>query len=239
MRKIIILITLLGIMYPGSSMAENTEEPGTIMINLNADAFAGLEFGYQHPIGISDFNFNVYAKTNFPLFLTLRQQKLDTWETKFGARSWFVEKQRFLLIGDLNLFFMRHKQVLGTFIPVGLKTNFTPAIKTKSGYIGCQIGYKQILGTHIAHSEQVKESYNDIRDINGNTYKSEPGNGWYALTGNSINLGLEAKYAFSEKIDIRFDIGMIQYISAYTEGFDSMMYGQVPFYMDLQFKFRL
>jgi len=210
-----------------------------VSANINSDAFTGFEFGYNHFATISTKNVFFYAKLNIPLMLSVKQKKIDTWELKFGAASEIYEFNKFLLITDFNLFTIRHKQDLGTFLPIGFNLRLTPSLKTKNGYWGFQIKYNQTITTYIKHSDIVKERFNDLTDKNGQPLNLEPENGFYSFTGNSINYGIETKFNLSEKMNIYFDIGITQFLSKYTKGFDAMMFGQVPFYMDLQLNHKI
>ncbi len=241
MKKIkpIIIIALLCISCSTFSQENPVYPSQAFSINLNADAFSGLEFGYHHRVHLLDHNPTLYASFNFPLFLAIRQKNLDTWETNFGITQTFSMYEKLIFVSSLNLFSGKHKQILGTFIPVGMDLKITPSLKTKSGYARFQLDYTQVLGTHITYDDLVKQSFQDILDVNGNPYLSEPTDGWYALTGNYMKYGIESLFYLTQKTALYFDLGMIQYFSKYTRGFDSMMYGQVPFYMDLQILFRI
>ena len=66
-----------------------------------------------------------------------------------------------------------------------------------------------------------------------------PQNGFYLLTGNHLYYGIEGMFRLSNKLDMYFDLGMINYISQYTGLFDSMMFGQIPFYTNIRLNYKI
>jgi len=206
---------------------------------INSDAFTGLEFGYLHGSNIADNSILYYARINIPIFLSLKQKRLDTWEIKFGAEATVVDNDKFLLLSDLNVFILRHKQILGTFLPIGFNIKITPAYKMKNGYLGFQAIFNQVCATYINHSDYIKDTFNDITTSTNQLYSTEPQNGFYDLTGNSLNLGLESKFKINDSLEMYFDLGMTNYLSKYTSLFDAMMFGQIPFYLDIRMDYML
>lgn len=94
--------------------------------------------------------------------------------------------------------------------------------------------FKQVLFTYIRHSDYAKESFKEIVDSNSKFIEMGPQNGFYRFTGNHLYYGLEVSVKFSDNLDLYFNLGLIHYFSKYTGFFDSMMFGQILFYMNLQ-----
>lgn len=82
------------------------------------------------------------------------------------------------------------------------------------------------------------EEMQNIYNSNGELLDMQPQDGFYSFTGNQLGYGIEGKFKLNNRLDMFFDWGIIDYLSKYTKGFDSMMYGQVPFYMDVRFDYK-
>lgn len=209
----------------------------SLSLGVNSDAFTGLDLGYLQESSISGLPSCYYVTLNIPLLSSIAQKKLDTWEIKAGAKLELIRLNRFTMLTDLSLFSIRHKQSLGTFLPFGFNLKITPAYRVKNGYIGFQTMFKQVLFTHIRHSDYVKERYNGIYDSNGGLMDIEPQNGFYQFTGNHLYYGIEGMFQLSNKLNMYVDLGLINYLSHYTGMFDSMMFGQIPFYTHIHFNY--
>lgn len=211
----------------------------SLSFGINSDAFTGLDLGYLQEASISNLPSYYYIKLNIPLLSSVAQKKLDTWEINAGARLDLFGRKRMTVLTDFSLFSIRHKQSLGTFLPFGFKLKLSPACRIKNGYIGIQCMYKQTLFTYIKHSEYVKERFNEIYDSNNKIMEIQPQNGLYLFTGNHLYYGIEGMFQLSNKLDMYFDLGMINYISQYTGLFDSMMFGQIPLYTNIRLNYEL
>jgi hypothetical protein len=115
----------------------------------------------------------------------------------------------------------------------------TPGYRTKNGYIGFQTNYKQVLFTYINHSEYVKERFSEIYDSNNKLIEMKPRNGFYAFTGSHLSFGLEGMFKLSGRFNVYYDFGVRDYLSKYTGLFNSMMFGQIPIYADIQLNYKI
>ncbi len=213
--------------------------PQSISVGLNSDAFSGLELGYHQPVTMFSLPSCYYVKLNVPLLSSIKQKKLDTWEIKLGTTQELYGKNRFILLSGFYLFSIKHTQSLGTFLPAGFNLTLTPAYRTKNGYLGLQTSYNQVLFTYIRHSEYVKESFREIYDADNRLLDIKPRNGFYGFTGSHLSFGLEGMHIFSGRMSICYDLGLTDYLSRYTGLFNSMMFGQVPFYANIQFNYNI
>lgn len=240
-KKISILFFILSAFLTGIQDADaqesNSLSSKRLSVGLNSDAFAGLELGYLQELSILSIPSRYYIKLNVPLLSSVEQKKLDTWEIKVGVTIDLLKSKDFLFLTDVNLFSIKHTQALGTFLPFGINLKLTPAYRTKNGYIGIQAMFKQTMFTYIRHSEYVKERFSEIYDSNNNLIETQAQNGFYLFTGNHLYYGIEGMFSLSNKLDLYFDLGLIDYISKYTGFFDSMMFGQIPFYTNVQLNY--
>jgi hypothetical protein len=210
-----------------------------LSFGMNSEAFTGLELGCFQESSISDIPSYYYINMNIPLLSSIKQKKLDTWELKAGTQLELIRRNRWMMFTDFSLFSIRHTQSLGTFMPLGFNLKITSARMTKNGYIGFQSMFKQVLFTHITHSDYVKEKYDEIYDADNNLLELKPQNGFYLFTGNQLYYGIEGAFNISSNLDMYFDLGLIHYFSKFTGFFDAMMFGQIPFYMHLQLNYKL
>jgi len=233
-RTCIFLLLCIACNQQGNAQDKDHLYSKKLSIGINSDAFTGLELGYIQESSISGIPSYYYINLNIPVLSSIKQKKLDTWELKTGANLELIMQNRLVVRTDFNLFTIRHTQSLGTFMPLGFNLKITPARVTKKGYIGFQTIFKQVLFTHITHSDYIKERFDEIYDSDNNLMELEPQNGFYLFTGNQLYYGIEGTFKISDNLDIYFDLGLIHYFSKYTGFLDSMMFGQIPFYMNLQ-----
>jgi hypothetical protein len=236
---VLIISASLIFIHEGHAQESNSLYPKGLSIGVNSDAFTGMELGYIQPVTILSFPSYYYVRLNVPLLSSIKQKKLDTWEVKVGTTQELYSQNKFILLTDFNLFSIKHSQSLGTFVPLGFNLKVTPAYLTKNGYIGFQTSYNQVLFTYIRHSEYVKESFREIYDVNNQLLDIKPKNGFYAFTGSHLSFGLEGMFRLSDRLKMYYDFGLRDYLSKYTGLFNAMMYGQIPFYADIQFNYKI
>ncbi len=226
---------------PGKLAAQIRSETPVSMISaaINSDAFSGMELGYQQSGRLISKPVGYYIKFNFPLASTLMKKKLDAWEIRIGSAFPVFVQQKWELLSDISLFTIRHKQSLGTFVPFGFEAKLTPACRTRSGYWGVQFRFRQALFTYMRHSSYVRERFQEIYDKDQQLVRAAPRNGFYSFTGSQLQIGIEGRFPLSGRSDMYLDLGMTHFFSPYTGAFNAMMYGQVPFYMSLQFNYKL
>lgn len=232
MKKIIFFLTIFSCIIFG-------ENGNYASIGVNSDSFTGLEIGRANGPEIWNDAIIYYAKINIPLALSIEQKNIDTWEFKLGVKGKVFSKNKLLINGDFNLFMIKHNQVLGTFYPFGYSIKLTPSYENKRGYVGFQTEWNQVITTYIYHSDITKERFEDIETSSGERYISEPENGFYNFTGHSLNYGVETALKSNDKVYTYFEAGVRDYLSKYTSGFDSVMYGQLPFYMSFNINYKV
>ncbi len=236
-----VLLLLLGLISIDSIRAQESESlrSHNILIGMNSDAFAGLEIGYVRGSSLGGKPVSMYLKFNMPLLSSCSQMKIDSWELEAGTGLAPIGQDRFILRTDLSLFAIKHTQILGDFFPLGCKLQMTPSVRTKKGYLGFQIRYQQVLCTYVDPSAYVAERFDDIYNRENQLMEMKPKSGFYPFTGSHLCLGVEGMFATSERLSLYADLGMINYLSEFTGTFDSMMFGQIPFYTHIRLKFRL
>jgi hypothetical protein len=238
----IIIIFFLSqfITVPIFAQMDNLQEPmsrkGTSFISagVNQNAFLGLEISYWHSLDIKDKASWVYGKFELLPLLIAESSSFDTYAFYFGVNSQLLDKGKFLLVADFNVNMRTHKNVSGTFTPLGFMLKATPAIKSKNGFLGMQLKLNQTLVTKIEHSDYVKERFEDIIDGNGKDLNLSPKDGFFLSTGSFLDIGFETQFKLSRKLDMYFDIGWRQFFSPLTSGSDALMFGQLPVFTDLR-----
>jgi len=240
------LFVIMSILWLLSSPLEAQDPDNTVQrdqmfsVGVNSDAFAGLETGYSRNTGIStNHDIQLYLRLSLPLLLNIRADGLKGWEIKVGANYQLPRKGRFGLIGDMQLYMIRHRQVLGTFLPIGIKLRITPAYYFSKSYLGFQVTWNQTIATRILHSRHVNATFQNIPTSDNIRQNSSPRDGWYTGTGSQWKFGLEGEWDSGRRVLLFGEIGVIQFSSPYTDMFDAMMLGQVPFYMTMRMHYKL
>ncbi len=211
-----------------------------VTLGLNSDALTGVEVGYmQNPGILAEKDFHIYIRFSFPLLLVVKDKSFDTWEIKVGANSQLFRKGNFGTLVDLQLYLMHHEQILGTFMPVGYNICITPVHYFTKGYLGLQINWNQTITTHISHSQYVKDTFSNLNILNKMLRYNSPQNGWYNDTGSHFGFGIEGGAELGDLFFLYGDFGMLKFSSPYTNMFDAMMMGQVPFYGNLRLTYKL
>ena len=122
--------------------------------------------------------------------------------------------------------------VLGTFVPLGLSFSVLPALRFHRWYIGINAEASLPLLVHIRHSDYVKETFVDSGTEGG------PVDGWYSMTSVSFKTGIASSVMLGRRMEIISELGFVGYPSPLSGFFDSMMIGQIPFYLILETAYR-
>ncbi len=210
-----------------------------VSAGINADAFMGISACYyQHlPVRHEISNSYIYSGIKAPLFIALKGEGNHAGNFFAGYAYGSVLAQRFTIDGNLDLFIMNHRNVLGKFNPVGFNLRLSPGIQLQKMNIGIYFNWHQAVLTYIQHSEYSRKTYTDIPGT-GSTYSS-PVDDWYFNTGESTGLGVKGSYSLSGRCIIQVDLGLVNYNSGYTSLFDAMMIGLVPFSTEIKFLYKL
>lgn len=243
MRKTILSLSIL-LLFTASiysyPLAPSEENGRRISFGITSDAFAGLELGYSQPFQVFENKpWHFYARFGVPVLLSAKDRSIDTWELKTGVTVTLFDKNRFCMKSDWQVFLMHHKQVLGTFLPLGINLRLTPCAQFQKGYLGFQMNYHQTIATHITHSQYVKETFNDLAGYDKIMIDIHPKDGWYSGTGSFVSFGLEGGRRINQQLYLYGDFGIIRFSSPFTGMFDAMMMGQVPFYATLRLVMRI
>lgn len=84
-----------------------------------------------------------------------------------------------------------------------------------------------------------REKKATIQRRDGNPLFIAPVNGFFCGTGSQIHSGISGAFRISDRNTMGFNLGLVNYLSPYTGGFDSMMFGQIPFYAAVRFNYRI
>lgn len=229
MKKISIVVMIIFL----NSLFAFAEE-NYCSVGVNADSFMGMEVGYGRGPEMQKGDVAAYIKVNIPLFLTMKQRKIDTIELTGGIQSCLVTTERFALLGGVEANLLRHKDILGTSYPLGMGIKLTPAYKYKGQYIGVLGEYKKTMAVYMKHSEVAKERFGDMVTKDGTEYKSVPDDGWMISGGGVLNIGVEGLTGAGGDNKVYYKLGMTNFQSKLTDGFDAVMFGQLPFFFTLQ-----
>ena len=232
----ILHITIFAILLAGISkpLLSQTNDK-CFSLGVTSDAFAGMELGYaQNPGFLKENNLLVYVRFSIPLLLTYQDRSFDSWEIKTGVQSELFRKSNWGAIGGIQLFLIRHHQILGNFFPLGVNIRLTPGYHFPRGFLGFQINWNQTIATHISHSQYVKDTFTNLSIYDKILIDIHPKDGWYGATGSHFSFGLEGRWDMSRRISLYGDLGIIQFSSPYTGLFDAMMMGQVPIFLNMQ-----
>lgn len=228
MRRLILIMVLC------VSTIFSKENNRIVSLGVNSDSFMGIEMGYGKELNLEENNLVYYLKINVPIVLGLKEKVFDTYEIKGGILNNLVNDKNYVVISDFGCNFVKHKDILGESYSFGVTGKISPSYRYDKGYVGLQLKYSQILTSYIKHSNVVKERFDDIIDKNGKPYGETPKDGFYYHVGSFLNLGIEGKGQINTKSDLYYELGMSNYLSKFTEGFDAVMFGQLPFYGSLQ-----
>jgi hypothetical protein len=212
----------------------------SINLGFSQDAFVAMDLGYsQNPGILKQSDLQVYARISVPIVLSIKDKSLDSWRFTLGINSGWQGVGRLGLITDVRCYVMHHKQVLGTFVPLGMKLTLTPAYKCPKGYLGFQFRWDQNLITHIAHSDYVKNTFTSITLSDNQLLDMHPEDGWYRSSGSHLGFGIEGGRTFGERSLVVVDLGILKFKSPYTGMLDAMSIGQVPLYLDMRLHYKI
>ena len=242
--KIILTMLFLGTCMVQTISAQRVPEQNsidrTLSIAYTSDAFAGAELGYmQNPGILQEKDFRIYLRITAPLFLAYKSKSFHAWEVNLGANTILAGTGKFRLTGDVHIFLIHHRQVLGNFLPVGFFLSLTPSFRFSRGYLGLQIHWNQTVATHISHSPYVREAFEN-QSLYGETARYiQPKDSWFRNTGSHLGIGIEGGREMCSRISLYGDLGIVLFKSSYTGLLDAMMIGQVPVFGELRLLYKL
>ncbi len=244
MKKILIIVSCTLLLTGANGLGQsqsNLANRQFIYGGFDANAFTNIKagYGYTFPEFLDNKGLLVYGEFSFPILLNLKDKTFDTWKIVAGASSELYRIQKFGLRTRVDLFFLRHKQVLGTFTPLGIDLQLSPACHFKKSYLGLQMRWHHAIATHITHSKYAESAFDEIYDKNGKIIQADPKDGWYGNTGSSFNIGIEWFKPLTTTLNLSLDLGLIFFSSPYTGLVDAMMIGQVPLYANLILSYKL
>lgn len=226
----IVLLALGG----GALIAVPTSD--SLYFGVSSTSFLEVTMGYAHTFprtAGSASAISVHGAVSVPVLLAAESGRLDTWRLEIGLDAASAIADRFEVLGGLSLYYLAQEDVLGKFSVIGAQLKLTPALHWRSGSVGLPLKLTVPLATHIRHSDVVLDTFQEMIDENGDPIDAAPADGWYAPTGLSIHAGIGGRFDLGERIALSSELGLIWYPSKHTGILDSMMIGQLPFYLDV------
>lgn len=233
-----ILFTLL----PASQLPAQNElsyAKKSISTGINSDAFGGIEIAYNTGISLWKKPSEIQMGISYPLLLNLKETPYTAFGINAAIENLTIQKKSFLLKTGIGMDLLFHKQISGTFFPIGIHFKAIPAFRIKNGYIGMLCRYHQTLATYIHFSHYALERFDDIYDTQGNLINIKPRDGFFRLTAQRLEIGLSMEFPLFSRYRCSVETGYVDYLSPYTNAFNAMMFGQIPVFMNCKFKIPL
>lgn len=237
-KKLILIFSWICFVQMGIAQT-NTFPNQSLSAAITADAFTGLEISYNNRFELFSKESIVKFNLNLPLLLNIQQKSVHALGVDISVENLTISKEKFMLLSEIGIDALYHHQVLGNFYPVSLHFRVTPSFKIKNGYIGFLFGFQQTVTSYIHFSNYVKQRFTEIYDISGNEINVNPQNGFYNFTGQQYEIGIAGRVGVFKKDFIYYETGYRDYLSAYTNAVNAMMFGQIPFFIKLRYDFAI
>lgn len=217
-----------------------SEEPGAVnrqgfYLGIDSSAFLCLNLGYawNYPgVNPGGASWGGYGMLRLPLLLAAAEGSADSFEIAAGITADFPVKDSFHLSYGLELGVMRHDDTLGLAVPVLVSLDLMPVLRYETWYCGIATRITAAAATYIRHSDTVKEAFLDLSGGDGKPIEASPVDGWYGLTGLSIDGGIAYGRELGDHLEFSVNTGIALKPSPCAGLFDAMMTGQIPFYLE-------
>jgi len=212
---------------------------GYLAAGLESDAFLSTSLAYYHLVPGSRDNraSMLHAGIQVPVLLAFKGEGNHAFRLDAGYQWGGIYRERYCVDGRLDLFFMNHSAVLGTFRPVGAELNGAAGFRFRRSFLGIFCKWHHVLATHVTHSDYSKESYKEI--IPGGISGFVPMDGWFSNTASMIGYGVRYSSPVRGRMALNVDIGAVNHLSEFTGMLDAMMIGQLPFMLEMKLFYRL
>lgn len=237
-RKIIwiaVILCLSAFNAMAFPVSPDTRSSQVVRMGVDSNAFLNYRIGYSYAFGgLTEFGTRILLGGNFsfPVFLAVSSGEFETFSFSFDAAAEILRLGDFSLMTDTQFFITFQDDVLGTFVPLGLSFSVMPALRFSRWYIGMNAEVNLPLLVHIRHSDYVKQTFVDSGSEGG------PVDGWYSMTSVSFKTGIASSVLLGRQMEIISELGCVWYPSPLSGIFDSMMIGQIPFYLILETAYR-
>jgi hypothetical protein len=194
---------------------------------INARGTVGVGVNYSYRLNKGFFGQDLYLQgaVGFPLFLI---SPFDTFNGAVGAAGLLSPRSPLGVMTALRLTGSWQTQVLGRFFSWGFETEAMPGIFGKGGFFALHLRWQQNIFTHITHSDYVHSTF-----ANRGTDASGPDDGWYANTATRFGIGAGGGFNIAQVVEFSLTAGAYLTPNPFGIFFEGMMFGYLPFYMEL------
>lgn len=206
----------------------NATRPNQIFISIGLEPELVTTIGYTHlalspgknvdfhvgasvklaPLIFSNgaWRFNIIGLTNWKIS--------DTWKTRFTSKLYLAHDNN--RAGEMHGF---GSELQATLLHFG-----------KTWAKGVDIGWQYTALTHIKHSEETKDTFNDRYSV-GENGTNGPRDGWYRATARRFRLGFAGSRRIGDQWRVQLRIGAL--LSVQKQGILlGFSHAQVPFYIN-------
>lgn len=206
--------------------------PG-LYLGVDARSWATLRLGIDYPI--HEESAKLHFDASIPILLWGSGAGFDSFQLRLGAVGIIkpVSDMPVYLVYEALITGIFQSQVLGEFAGLGTVVSLKPFGEFGGFSIGPVLTWNKIWLTHIAVSQEVKDSFGD------SSPGFKPAQGWYSLGASELLLGLGAALVDEAKGNTLF-LGLGprfagKSLAGLTEGFPL---GEWPFWLEFGWKRR-
>ena len=207
-------------------------QPNNIFITVAAEPEIVTTIGYVHSVGQRNnpVNFQLGGSVKLaPLIVSngaWRANLLSAADWKLG------NKWTNTLVANIYLVHDRNRE--GTFNGLGFEIRDNPVFSGRHWVKGFDVGWQYTPYTHIKHSAEAKETFND-RYPDGVTGMEGPKDGWYKNAASRLRVGITGATRIGRDAALQISLGSL--INIQKQGILlGFSHAQVPAYLELGYR---
>lgn len=232
MKELKVLIILFGLMLHTGSIAQIHITQGRDTSKHQAFISTGIEphwvstIGYTNHVALNDkVNLYLGASLKVPIIILTS----GAWRANIiTGTSWNINKR--WSTSTILAFYLAHDHNrAGAMNGIGTEFRIVPLHRGKKWFKGIDIGWQHTAFTHIKHSEEAKETFQeryteDFQNVNGLK------DGWYASTANRFRIGFLGAMKIKQ-YTITASAGGLWILQRQGIAF-GFAHAQIPFYIE-------
>ena len=206
-------------------------QPNNIFITVAAEPEIVTTLGYVHSAGKNN-------SANFQLGGSVKLAPLivsnGAWRANFIMASDWKLSHKWTNTVIANIYLAHDHNREGTFNGLGFEIRDNPVFSGRHWVKGFDVGWKYTPYTHIKHSVEAKETFND-RYPDGVTGMEGPKDGWYKNAASRLRVGVTGATRIGRDAALQISMGSLIVIQ--KQGILlAFSHAQVPAYLELAYR---
>jgi len=198
---------------------------------VTADGFIGIElqYGYRIPNIFKEHDLEINGSIGGPLFGLFPP---DSLRICGGVALGLVDQTPFYLSGMAHVLLQTTKNGVGRFAGIGFDLQIQPAFHFNRGYIGLELGWRQMLSMYMHHNERVVNTFSDRYGDDSNLSSEGPIDGWFGVPATQFIVAIVGGMLIKKRTQLYLSGGLLLTPARGIPWMEGMI-GLIPIYLQM------